>query len=127
MMDTKLKQTRPMEIQIIHNKIHEIRGQKVILDFDLADLYEVPTKALNQAVKRNIERFPPDFMFQLDFNEWQHLRSQIATSSSNWSQFVTSSKKHRGDAYARFGFTEQKDRVSQRHLKTSNRCCQSYL
>ena len=127
MMDTKLKQTRPMEIQIIHNKIHEIRGQKVILDFDLADLYEVPTKALNQAVKRNIERFPPDFMFQLDLNEWQHLRSQIATSSSNWSQFVTSSKKHRGDAYAPFAFTEQKNRVSQRHLKTSNSCCQSYL
>lgn len=96
-----------MELQIIHSKIHTIRGQRVMLDFDLAELYEVPTKALNQAVKRNIERFPPDFMFQLDLGEWQRLRSQIVTLDGNWSQIVTTSKKFRGDAYAPFAFTEQ--------------------
>ena len=56
-------------IRSIQNKIYEIRGDRVMLDFDLADLYEVPTKALNQAVKRNIKRFPKDFMFRLTFVE----------------------------------------------------------
>ena len=68
-----------MELQIIQNKIYEIRGQKVMLDFDLAGLYEVPTKALNQAVKRNADRFPEDFMFRLTEEEW--MRSQIVTGS----------------------------------------------
>jgi hypothetical protein len=54
-----------MELEIIRQKIYEIRGQKVMLDFDLAELYGVETRTLNQAVKRNIERFPEDFMFQL--------------------------------------------------------------
>ncbi len=54
-----------MDITILQSKIHEIRGKKVILDFDLAFLYEVETRVLNQSVKRNIERFPKDFMFQL--------------------------------------------------------------
>lgn len=58
-----------MDIQIIQNKIYEIRGQRVMLDFDLANMYQIPTKALKQAVKRNIERFPDDFMFQLTENE----------------------------------------------------------
>ena len=61
--------------------IHEIHGQKVILDFDLARLYQVETKVLNQAVRRNIKRFPSDFMFQLDNKEFTDLRSQIVTSS----------------------------------------------
>ena len=52
-------------LQLIQSKIYEIRGQKVMLDFDLAEMYEVETRALNQAVKRNIERFPEDFMYQL--------------------------------------------------------------
>ena len=69
-----------MEIQYIENKIYEIRGQRVMLDRDLAELYDVPTKALNQAVKRNIKRFPPDFMFQLSREEFENLRSQIVTS-----------------------------------------------
>ena len=60
-----------MDIQIIQNKIYEIRGQRVMLDFDLANMYQIPTKALKQAVKRNIERFPDDFMFQLTENEWR--------------------------------------------------------
>ena len=54
-----------MELQIIQNKIYEIRGERVMLDFDLADLYETETRVLNQAVKRNIKRFPTDFMFQI--------------------------------------------------------------
>lgn len=62
-----------MDIQIIQNKIYEIRGQRVMLDFDLANMYQIPTKALKQAVKRNIERFPEDFMFQLTENEWREL------------------------------------------------------
>jgi ORF6N domain len=63
-----------MELQIIQNSIYEIRGQKVMLDFDLADLYEVLTKNLNLAVKRNSKRFPHDFMFQLTKAEWDSLR-----------------------------------------------------
>jgi phage regulator Rha-like protein len=59
-----------MELQIIREKIYEIRGQKVMLDFDLAGLYGVETKVFNQAVKRNINRFPDDFMFQLTAEEW---------------------------------------------------------
>jgi ORF6N domain len=59
-----------MELQNIRQKIFEIKGQKVMLDFDLAELYEVETKASNQAVKRNIERFPEDFMFRLRKEEW---------------------------------------------------------
>ena len=62
-----------MDIQIIQNKIYEIRGQRVMLDFDLANMYQIPTKALKQAVKRNIERFPEDFMFQLTEKEWREL------------------------------------------------------
>lgn len=79
------------EIAVIQRKIYEIRGQKVILDRDLAALYRVETKVLNQAVKRNLERFPEDFMFQLTLKEWREiainegvidLKSQIVTS--NW-------------------------------------------
>ena len=66
----------------IVNKIYIIRDQKVMLDFDLAMLYEVETKILNQAVKRNAERFPEDFMFRLTSNERFTMRSQIVTSAS---------------------------------------------
>ncbi len=69
------------ELQPIQNKIYEIRGQRVMLDRDLAGLYQVETKVLNQAVKRNIKRFPPDFMFQLTNQELANLKSQIVTSS----------------------------------------------
>ena len=63
-----------MNLQIIQKKIYEIRGQRVMLDFDLAELYGVETRVLNQAVKRNIDRFPEDFMFQLKTDEWEHMR-----------------------------------------------------
>lgn len=87
-----------MELQLIRQKIHDIRGEKVMLDFDLAELYEVPTKALKQAVRRNIERFPEDFMFELTREEYRSLRSQ----------FVTLEKNGRGQysKYPPFAFTE---------------------
>ncbi len=83
--------------ETISNKIYFIRGQKVMLDFDLASLYEVETKRLNEQVKRNLSRFPEDFMFQLSENEYISLRSQIATL-----------KKGRGEhqKYLPFAFTE---------------------
>jgi len=63
--------------------IYEIRGQRVMLDSDLASIYGVETKALNRAVKRNADRFPKDFMFQISSREWQNLKYQIGTSSSD--------------------------------------------
>ena len=68
------------DIAVIQRKIYEIRGQKVILDRDLAALYQVETKVLNQAVKRNIDRFPEDFMFQLTPKELKNWKSQFVTS-----------------------------------------------
>jgi len=85
---------KPAQIQ---DMIYEIRGQKVMLDSDLADLYGVELKVMNQAVKRNIKRFPPDFMFQLTNDEWTNLRSQIVTSSYNYG----------GRRYMPYAFTEQ--------------------
>lgn len=70
------------ELQVIQSKIYEIRGQKVMIDRDLAEMYDVPTKVLNQAVKRNIDRFPSDFMFQLTDKELEDWRSQFVTSNS---------------------------------------------
>lgn len=86
-----------MELQIIQNKIFEIRGQRVMLDFDLAELYEVETRALKQAVKRNISRFPEDFMFELTKNEWQ----EVITICDNLPQTVKFSPA------LPFAFTEQ--------------------
>ena len=74
------KNTIMNELQLIQSKIYEIRGQKVMLDFDLAEMYEVETRVLNQAVKRNIRRFPDGFMFQLTVNEWDNLKSQFVIS-----------------------------------------------
>ncbi|KAA6346821.1 hypothetical protein EZS27_005671 [termite gut metagenome] len=70
-----------MELQVIQSKIYEIRGYKVMLDYDLAELYQVETRVLNQAVNRNSKRFPPDFMFQLTDMEFKRLISQFVTSS----------------------------------------------
>jgi hypothetical protein len=87
--------------------IYEVRGEKVVLDADLARVYGVATKRLNEQVKRNRDRFPIDFAFQLTGEEADSLRSQIATSSGGkWSQFATSSSKHRGRAYRPWAFTE---------------------
>ncbi len=81
--------------QIITSKIYLIRNQKVMLDNDLAELYQVETKRLNEQVKRNTNRFPKDFMFQLTIEEWKNLKSQNATSS--WG----------GRRIPPFAFTEQ--------------------
>jgi hypothetical protein len=84
-----------METHLIQSKIYTIRGQKVMLDFDLATLYNTETKRLKESVKRNSKRFPPDFMFELTNTEWQSLRSQIATSNRG------------GRRYLPYAFTEQ--------------------
>ena len=76
-----MSQKSIIPLQSVANRIHVIRGQRVMLDSDLAALYGVPTKALNQAVKRNSERFPADFMFQLTVKEFEKWRSQIVTSN----------------------------------------------
>ena len=70
-----------MDLQVIQSKIYEIRGQKVMLDFDLAEIYQVETRVLNQSVKRNIQRFPEDFMFQLTSQEWTDMSSQFVMTS----------------------------------------------
>jgi hypothetical protein len=78
-----------VEIQIIQNKIYEIRGQRVMLDYDLAELYEVETRVLNQTVKRNIKRFPTDFMFQLTNKEIDNLlRSQFVISKKGGNRYM---------------------------------------
>jgi len=82
-------------LEIIHNKIHQIRIQKVMLDFDLAQLYEIATKRLKEAVRRNIDRFPEDFMFELSKEAYENLRSQIASLS------------YKSTRYMPFAFTEK--------------------
>ena len=84
------------QLQIIQSKIYEIRGQKVMLDFDLAEMYGTETKVLKQSVRRNIRRFPADFMFELTKEEFNSLRSQIVTSNGRG-----------GTRYMPFAFTEQ--------------------
>lgn len=94
--------------------IFTIRGYRVLLDADLARLYGVTTKRFNEAFKRNRFRFPKDFAFQLTVVEFEKLKSQLATTSSqavdsvghNWSQFATSSSLHRGGVYRPWVFTE---------------------
>lgn len=84
-----------MELQLIQNKIYEIRGQRVMIDFDLAEMYETETKRLKEAVRRNIDRFPNDFMFKLSKEEYENLRTQFAISNRG------------GTRYMPFAFTEQ--------------------
>ena len=85
-----------MDLQIIQSKIYEIRGCRVMLDSDLAALYQVETKALKQAVKRNIERFPSDFMFELTKEEVECLRSQIVTLKNNPDEMEEATSSKRG-------------------------------
>ena len=100
-----------MNAQIIQEKIYKIRGEKIMLDFDLAQLYEVETRVFNEAVKRNLASFPKDFMFKLTQKEWKDiLSSQIVMlnefNKKNSSQSVMSSIKHRGIKYVPHAFTE---------------------
>ena len=87
-----------MEIEIIKEKIHIIRGQKVMLDFDLALLYGTETKVLKQSIKRNLNRFPDDFMFELSKNEYDSLRSQFVTLENGRGKY---------SKYLPFAFTEK--------------------
>lgn len=99
-----------MGIPYIRSRIFEIRNQKVILDYDLAGLYEVETRILNQAVKRNIDRFPEDFMFRLTPAEWHTMRSQIviAYAETTENQLVEKEAVHkkRNKAVIPYAFTE---------------------
>lgn len=88
-----------MDLQLIQNKIYEIRGKQVMLDFDLAILYSTETKRLKEAVRRNIARFPADFMFELTNQEYVSLRSQIAS--------LKNLKRGEHSKYSPFAFTEQ--------------------
>ncbi len=96
-------------IQSIQNRIYTIRGERVMLDFDLAALYEVETRVLNQSVKRNLKRFPEDFMFQLTSLEWQNQSSQIVMMENN--NYPTSQSavltlpKNRTGKYLPYAFT----------------------
>ena len=97
-------------IRSIQNRIYEIRGERVMLDRDLAELYETETKFMNLAVKRNIKRFPKDFMFQLTKEEFESLRSQIVTlneTSDSLRLQSATSKGRGGTRYLPYVFTEQ--------------------
>ncbi len=99
----------PAPLASVESVIHVIRGERVIVDSDLAKLYGVPTKVLNQAVRRNREKFPPDFMLQLTSREHEALRCQTGTSNSDLSlrsQIVTSKPGRGGRRYQPFAFTE---------------------
>ena len=97
-------------IKSIQNRIYEIRGERVMIDKDLAVLYEIDVKVLNQAVKRHSKRFPKDFMFQLTKEEWEEIRFQFETleaGDSLRSQIVTSKSGRGGTRYMPYAFTEQ--------------------
>ena len=93
------------ELPTLQHLIYEIRGQKVMLDSDLAKIYQVETKALNRAVKRNIGRFPPEFMFQLTAEEYESLRCQFGISNQT-SQIATSRDPRGGRRFMPYVFTE---------------------
>ena len=95
--------------ETIARLVHAVRGERVLLDADIAGLYGVETRTLNQAVARNRERFPPDFMFRLSAAEFESIRPDFVTvpQARNSSQVVMSSRKHRGRVYLPYAFTEQ--------------------
>ena len=100
-----------MKADLIQSRIYEVRGEKIMLDFDLAQLYEVETRVLNQAIKRNTESFPSDFMFRLTAKEWKEVLSSQTLIIENFektisSQTVMSSIKFRGAKYLPYAFTE---------------------
>jgi phage regulator Rha-like protein len=93
-----------MHLITIQNKIHEVNGIKIMLDFDLAELYEVETRVLNQAIKRNVDSFPEDFMFRLTKEEWDNMSSQFVMSSSQ--SVMMEFPKNRTGKYLPYAFTE---------------------
>lgn len=94
-----------LQPEVIKNTIYDIRGQKVMLDYDLAAIYGVKTATLNQAVKRNADRFPADFMFKLTENEWQDIDHNIQSSNMR-SQIVTAFPNRRNKSNPPYAFTE---------------------
>jgi hypothetical protein len=96
-----------LAIEQIERSILVVRGQKVLIDQQLAVFYEVETKAIVRAMKRNITRFPADFMFQLTSEEWDGLRCQIGTSNQSERKVTSGSEGRGGRRYAPFAFTEQ--------------------
>lgn len=94
-------------IQSIQNRIYELRGERVMLDFDLSNLYEVETRVLNQAVKRNIERFPEDFMFQLTQSEFEKIKLNLQNNKMMSSQIVITYSNKRPNSALPYAFTEQ--------------------
>jgi len=98
-------QVQSANIENIKDVIYEIRGQKVMLDYDLASIYGVKTGSLNQAVKRNIDRFPSDFMFKLTEREWMEIERNIQISNMQ-SQNVTASPNRRNKSNPPYAFTE---------------------
>ena len=101
----ELEITTNQQTDNIKNLIYEIRGQKVMLDYDLASIYGVKTGSLNQAVKRNIDRFPDDFMFKLSKNEWEEIDRNILNANMR-SQIVTASPNKRNKSNPPYAFTE---------------------
>lgn len=99
---TRLKKQLFISDDIVISNIYLLRGQKVMVDSDLSQLYAVATKVLKQAVRRNISRFPEDFMFELNEDEFYSLRSQIVTSKN-----MTPNNKRGGTRYLPMVFTEQ--------------------
>lgn len=95
-----------MHLVTIQNKIYEINGIKVMLDFDLAELYEVETRVLNQAIKRNIESFPEDFMFRLTKEDLEEMSSQSVMTSSSSQIVMMNLPKNRTGKYLPYAFTE---------------------
>jgi len=124
-------------LETVASRILLVRGHKVLLDADLGHIYGVTTKALNQAVKRNVDRFPEDFAFQLSASEVAYLRSQIATSnaqlsdsnkdSANWSQIVTSSQRHRNPRVQPWVFTEHGELMAANVLRSKQAVQMSVL
>lgn len=104
-MNENLVTTTNQQADNIKELIYEIRGQKVMLDYDLASIYGVKTGSLNQAVKRNIDRFPADFMFKLSENEWEEIRRNIQITNMR-SQIVTASPNKRNKSNPPYAFTE---------------------
>ena len=119
--------------ETIIRKIYVLRGQKVMLDFDIAALYEVETKRLNEQVKRNAERFPDDFMFRLTSKEWQNMRSQFATASPEIvekqqtknmrSQIATASQSKRNTGVTPYAFTDRP--IKRKFCKSPGICARS--
>lgn len=116
------------DLQVIQDKIYEIRGQRVMLDRDLAEMYGVTTSALNQSVKRNAQRFPEEFMFRISKTEWENMSSQfVTTSRTKTTKNVFSLRFYRTRGGHAFISTQNPYRNTGLHLCCESICCDAYL